>query len=109
MAGPHSIAGQRNRANIPAALAESEGTRMDNRTSSCLFTLRLWHEQLGEGQVEWRGKVQYTDNGETLYFRQWGMLLEFLQGTLEQLASRHVSAEDGKGLTRMACVEWRVR
>lgn len=71
---------------------------MDNRMSSCLFTLRLWHEQLGEGQMEWRGKVQYTDSGNALYFRQWGVMLEFLQETLEQIAPQQEPVEDGNKL-----------
>jgi len=70
---------------------------MDNQVSSCLFTLRLWHEQLGEGQVEWRGKVQYLAGGDALYFRQWEVMLKFLQETLEPLTPQHASAEDGKG------------
>jgi hypothetical protein len=76
-------------------LGRGERISMDNGISSCLFTLRLWHEQLGEGQREWRGKIQYTDGGDALYFRQWGAMLEFLQETLEELAPRQEPAGDG--------------
>ena len=46
-----------------------------------LFTVRLWREDRGEGRVEWRGKVQHVLSGETRYFRDWQVLLAFLQET----------------------------
>ena len=46
-----------------------------------LFTVRLWREDQGEGRVEWRGKVQHVLSGETRYFRDWQVLLAFLQET----------------------------
>jgi hypothetical protein len=50
-----------------------------------LFTLRLWPEALGEGQTEWRGKVQHVLSGEARYFRDWAALVAFLQETLSML------------------------
>jgi hypothetical protein len=47
-----------------------------------LFTVRMWPEDLGEGRVEWRGKVQHAISGETRYFRDWPVLLEFLAEVL---------------------------
>ena len=44
-----------------------------------LFTVRLWHEDQGEGRVAWRGKVQHVLSGEMRYFRDWQVLLAFLQ------------------------------
>jgi len=32
---------------------------------SRLFTVRFWPKDLGEGQVDWRGKVQHVFSGET--------------------------------------------
>jgi hypothetical protein len=46
--------------------------------SSHLFTLRLWHEELGGGDAEWRGKVQHVTSGEVRYFRDWPTLVAFL-------------------------------
>ena len=40
-----------------------------------LFTLRLWQEEVGEGTVEWRGKVQALPQGEAYYFRDWQGLI----------------------------------
>ncbi|OQA45744.1 MAG: hypothetical protein BWY52_01157 [Chloroflexi bacterium ADurb.Bin325] len=47
-----------------------------------LFTVRMWPEDLGEGQVEWRGKVQHAISGETRYFRDWSALLAFFAEVL---------------------------
>ena len=41
---------------------------------SHLFTVRLWQEELGNGQTEVRGKVQHVSSGEVRYFRDWPML-----------------------------------
>ena len=46
--------------------------------SSHLFTLRLWREELGSGETEWRGKVQHVTSGEARYFRDWPTLIAFL-------------------------------
>lgn len=49
---------------------------------SQLFTLRLWLEDLGAGQTDWRGKVQHVNSGETLYFRDWETLKAFVEERL---------------------------
>jgi hypothetical protein len=49
---------------------------------SQLFMLRLWREDLGEGQLEWRGKVQHMASGEAYYFRDWSALIACLQQIL---------------------------
>lgn len=49
---------------------------------SHLFTVRLWLEDLGHGQSEWRGQVQHVLSGESRYFRDWPSLLAFLQEML---------------------------
>ena len=51
-------------------------------THSHLFVLRLWQENLGVGQVEWRGKVQQMAHGEAYYFRDWSGLITCLQQIL---------------------------
>jgi hypothetical protein len=50
---------------------------------SYLFTVRVWPEELGDGRVEWRGRVQYVSSGETLLFRDWNSLVTFLLGTFD--------------------------
>ena len=61
---------------------------------SQLFTIRLWREEMGQGQVEWRGKLQRVLNGEAFYFRSWPELIE----RLEQLAENgdRISLADEK-------------
>ena len=46
---------------------------------SQLFTVRLWSEDIGQGQIEWRGEVRHVLSGETTYFRDWSMLAAQLQ------------------------------
>ena len=52
-----------------------------------LFTVRIWREELGEGHIEWRGKVQHALSGEARYFREWGELLAFVQEQAEDRAT----------------------
>lgn len=50
------------------------------RTHSQLFTVRVWQEDLGEGQSEWRGWVKHVASGEERYFRTWPALGEVMGG-----------------------------
>ncbi|GCE24222.1 hypothetical protein [Dictyobacter kobayashii] len=49
---------------------------------SRLFTLRVWQEEVGVDQVEWRGRVQLVSRGDVRYFRQWEALAPLLQSML---------------------------
>lgn len=61
---------------------------------SHLFTVRLWLEELGNDQTEWRGKVQHVTSGEACYFRDWPALIAFLQMVLSTLeANSRTSSE----------------
>ncbi|MCB0071018.1 MAG: hypothetical protein KDE20_06145 [Caldilineaceae bacterium] len=56
------------------------------------FMLRLWHEELGDDQSEWRGELIYLRSGEVRYFRDertlqttlWHMLLQGVDEEDEQ-------------------------
>ena len=50
---------------------------------SDLFTLRVWPEEVDDGQIEWRGKVQHVTSGDVFYFREWEAMLAFLLGILD--------------------------
>ena len=50
--------------------------------SSHVFVLRLWLEDLGNGQTDWRGKVQHVSSGEVRYFRDWPTLEAFVEGLI---------------------------
>jgi hypothetical protein len=43
-----------------------------------LFTVRVWQEDRGDGQSEWRGRVQHLLSGEARYFRDWQTLVAFI-------------------------------
>jgi len=57
------------------------GSESGHRPSQ-LFTLRLWPEELGNGQVEWRGSVQHVPSGQQRYFREWPALVAAVQEIL---------------------------
>jgi hypothetical protein len=65
--------------------------RERSQRSSDLFTIRLWQEDLGDGQMEWRGKVQHVTSGEARYFRDWPTLIAFLLTLLSAPQSPHQS------------------
>jgi hypothetical protein len=50
--------------------------------TSYLFTLRMWLEDLGSGEVGWRGKVQHINSGEVRYFHDWSTMLTFVKSQL---------------------------
>jgi len=53
--------------------------------------VRLWQEELGNGQTELRGKVQHVSSGEARYFRDWPTLIAFLLALLSASRSLHQS------------------
>jgi hypothetical protein len=55
------------------------------QTRSHLFTVRIWSEELGDGQKEWRGQMQYVPSGEPHYFRDWQSLVDFFKEELSRL------------------------
>ncbi|GCE21529.1 hypothetical protein [Dictyobacter kobayashii] len=59
----------------------------DESPHSYLFTVRVWEEATGNGESEWRGKVQLVTTGETRYFREWPALLPLLLTMLSELNS----------------------
>ncbi|MCE7983070.1 MAG: hypothetical protein DYG89_17945 [Caldilinea sp. CFX5] len=46
---------------------------------SYLFTVRVWWEDLGQGQQEWRGVVKLVTSGEEHFFRDWVTLGELIE------------------------------
>ncbi len=61
---------------------------------SHLFTVRLWQEELGQGETEWRGRVQNVASGDTAYFRNWPGLVATLQ---RLVATTEPVCEDAPG------------
>ena len=58
-----------------------------------LFSVRVWQEDLGAGQTEWRGKVQYVPNGEVRYFREWPSLAAMMQAMLPNATTNPVGPD----------------
>lgn len=59
----------------------------DVQPRSHLFTIRVWEEEIGAGQTEWRGKVQLLTSGEVRYFREWAALAPLLLTMLSESLS----------------------
>ena len=53
---------------------------------SHLFTVRVWQEDLGEGQTEWRGQVHLVTSGDVRYFREWSTLAPLLVTMLAEVS-----------------------
>jgi hypothetical protein len=51
---------------------------------SHLFTVRVWKEETGTDQTEWRGKVQLLTSGDVRYFREWAALAPLLLTMLSE-------------------------
>lgn len=60
---------------------------------SYLFLVRLWQEQLGQEQTEWRGKVLYVNSGEEIYFRDREGIVAALQKMLDLSNPKPLNAE----------------
>jgi hypothetical protein len=58
-----------------------------------LFTVRIWEEDLGGGQIEWRGGLRHVLSGDTRYFRDWPALVAHLREMLGELDEE--AGEDG--------------
>ncbi len=59
----------------------------NGRPRSHLFTVRVWEEEIGTDQSEWRGKIQLFTSGEVRYFREWAALVPLLLTMLSELDS----------------------
>jgi hypothetical protein len=62
-----------------------------------VFMLRMWQEDLGGGQTDWRGKVQHVESGEARYFRDWATLQAFVEGLL---GSQGLATNTPKGVNQ---------
>ncbi len=67
--------------------------RVQQTQRSHLFMVRLWLEEIGDGQTDWRGSVQHINSREARYFRDWPTLETFL----EDLLHRHDPEELSPG------------
>jgi hypothetical protein len=61
-----------------------------------LFTVRVWEEEIGADQTEWRGKVQLVTSGEVRYFREWAALVPLLLTMLSELDTISTKPSSGE-------------
>jgi len=59
--------------------------KASHSSRSHLFTVRVWQEEIGTDQTEWRGKVQLHTSGDVRYFREWAALVPLLVTMLSEL------------------------
>ncbi|MFQ6102178.1 MAG: hypothetical protein ACE5OS_13225 [Anaerolineae bacterium] len=71
--------------------------RRQEHYHSHLFTVRLWLEDLGDGQAEWRGRVQHVLTSEVRYFREWPALIDHLLAMLPAVGSEGGLEDEMKG------------
>lgn len=70
---------------------------------SHLFTVRVWQEEIGRDQTEWRGKVQLLTSGDVRYFRHWAALVPLLVTMLSELEPQpEVTRETSSGEQKTA-------
>ena len=65
-------------------MRESAMSSERSHPSLHLFNVPLWTEDLGAGQVQWRGQVQHVLSGEVHYFRDWPELEAYLMAMVRQ-------------------------
>jgi hypothetical protein len=73
----------------------------DSRFKSHLFTVRIWWEvsRGTSGAIEWRGKLQHVETGDTRYFSDLQAIMEFILASLPG-AGIGVSQEQAQGTDR---------
>lgn len=49
-----------------------------------LFTLRVWLVRKDKKAAEWRARLQDTQSGEVLYFKDWQALTKHIEGVLQK-------------------------
>lgn len=71
--------------------------QIDQRASTSeLFTIRLWAEELDEEGREYRGQVKHVVTGVTRNFREWADLEAFLMGTFDDNEEGTDGKADGR-------------
>ena len=77
-----------------------DGSNRQTHETPHLFLLRLWREELAQGQVEWRGQMTSLANGEVRYFRSpetlYKILLTMLPDDSAGMAALDSRGEEGE-------------
>ena len=71
------------------AVLDTPSPSTDSWSHSQLYTLRVWHEAANGDEREMRMQVKHVLTGETRYFREWAVLIAYVE---EKLGSFVASA-----------------
>jgi len=79
-----------------------DGSNRQTHETSHLFLLRLWREELAQGQGEWRGQMTSLANSEVRYFRSpetlYKILLTMLSNDSSGISALDSHGEDGESI-----------
>jgi hypothetical protein len=79
-----------------------DGPNRQPHETSHLFLLRLWREELAQGQGEWRGQMTSLANGEVRYFRSpetlYKILLTMLSNDSSGMGALGSRGEEGESI-----------
>ena len=79
-----------------------DGSNRQTHDTPHLFLLRLWREELAQGQGEWRGQMTSLANGEVRYFRSpetlYTILLTMLSSDSSGMAALDSHGEEDESI-----------
>lgn len=86
-------------------------TKKDETASFVLrFTQKIFQNEQGEPQIQWRGNMRHVQTGEEKNFSKFDEVVHFIQGTLTDLtvqATEHKSPEEQKGILSKSFDLWK--
>jgi hypothetical protein len=69
---------------------------INNLQTSHLFTVRVWLEQLGDGDVETRFQTKHVTSGESRLFRNGEQLLTYLHSKAYEAGKEGILEESSE-------------
>ena len=86
-------------------------TKKDETASFVLrFTQKIFQNEQGEPQLQWRGNMRHVQSGEEKNFSKFEEVTQFIQTTLTDLtvqAMEHKSPEEQKGILAKSFDLWK--
>lgn len=74
------------------------------------FTQKIYQDESGEDNVQWRGKISHVQGGQQLNFTDFQDAVAFIQKNLKQLtidSTTHRSKEDQEGILAKSYEIWK--
>ena len=86
-------------------------TKKDETASFVLrFTQKIFQNEQGEPQIQWRGNMRHVQTGEEKNFSKFDDVVQFIQHTLTDLtvqATEHKTPEEQKGILSKSFDLWK--